>query len=262
MTVFDQLSPRLADICSQAQPGENHTTLLESIQQAIPGEPFLLSLSRGGWYRTGGLIDGAGEYIASKLDVWLEAEALDVPHLWEKYQDAGYKVTRQNGVTHYFTAVTGNDPDDYIQLEVEEIVEVIDRNLLEPEHLPDTLEELIEPEEYPRLYPTEIVKHYYRFRRLTPIREFIERMAEDSEYELPIQRWFADWKRSSAGERTPFCQQWVLALREYTDGYGEPRWEAKPMPTFSGEIQELDPDNTMLGSKLANAIPWPGTSSC
>jgi hypothetical protein len=254
MVESDPLSSKLADICAQTQPEDNHAALVESIQQALSREPFLLSLSRGGWFRNGGVITATGECIGQKLDHWLETEALDVSQLWERYQNAGYKITRQNGVTHYFTASTGSEPSDFIQLEVEEIVEVIDRNLLEPGHQPDTLEDILEPEDYPRLYPTEVFKHYYRFRRLTPIHAFIDRMAEDSEYELSIQRWFSDWKHSSAGEKTPFCRQWVLGLREYIDGYGEPRWEAKPISTFGGEIHELDPDDTMRGSKLANAI--------
>ena len=122
------------------------------------------------------------------------------------------------------------------------------------EGYPETLEEFVEPDDFPRLNPVETIKRYYLFRRVTDIQDFIERMNKDSEFELPIQRWFKDWQRSSAAEKTLFCQQWVLALREYTDGYGEPRMEVKPMFTYGGAIDELDPDNTTRGSVLANAI--------
>jgi len=254
MADIKQLSRMLSDICADAIPADDHVNLLEKIQQRLPDTPFHLSLSRGGWYRVGAVVNAAGERVADKLGDWIEAEALELFEIVEKYKDSGYKVTRLNGTTHYFTASTGSDPDQFIQLEVEEITEVVDRNLIEADYYPETLEEFVEPDDFPRLSPVETIKRYYLFRRVTDIQDFIERMNKDSEFELPIQRWFKDWKRSSAAEKTLFCQQWVLALREYTDGYGEPRMEAKPMSTYGGAIDELDPDNTTRGSVLANAI--------
>lgn len=255
---LESLAPRLEEICAQSMPVADHASLLKSVESVIPGQQFQLSLSRSGWYRVGGLMDAEGKMISPKLDEWLEGEGLDSHELWDKYKGAGYQVTRQNGATLYFTASQSDDPSDFIQLEVEEISEVIHRNFLEPGHIPETREELMEPEEYTPLTSTDLVQHFYRFRRVTSIRDYVARMVEDSEFTLPIQRWFADWQHSSAGEKAVFCQQWVMALREYTDGYGEPRMEAKPIPCigkeFNEALEELDPDNTMRGSTLANAI--------
>lgn len=254
MVEIAQLSQMLSEICFDAIPADDHAVLLENIRQQLPDTPFQLSLSRGGWYRVGSVLNEAGERVADKLEDWIESEALDLAELVEKYTDSGYKVTRQNGTTHYFTASTGSDPSQFIQLEVEEITEVVDRNLIEADYYPETLDEFVYPEDFPRLNPVATIKHHYVFRRVTDIQDFVERMNKDSEFELPIQRWFKDWNRSSAAEKTLFCRQWVLALREYTDGYGEPRIEAKPISTYGGVIDELDPDNTTRGSVLANAI--------
>ena len=137
---------------------------------------------------------------------------------------------------------------------MEEIVEVVERNLIEPSHIPETAEEFLEPENIPLLQPARVIRQFYRFRRITDIQHFVNSMSEDSEDILPIQRWFHDWVQSSASEKSPFCDQWVMALREYTDGYGEPRMEAKPISTYVGNLTEIDPDNAMRGSNLANAI--------
>ena len=254
MIMNDQLSQRLTEVCALSLPAEDHAALLSHVRQILPEKEFKLSLSRSGWYRVGGVIDAQGEWLAHKLEDWFHAQSMDVVDLVEKYMDVGYQVTRHNGTTHYFTACTGNDPSQFIQLEVEEIVEVVDRNLVEPEFLPETLEELLEPEKFPKLETIRKIRHYYRFRRITSIENFVARMAEDSDYTLPIQRWFTDWARSSAGEKSRFCDQWVMALREYTDGYGEPRMEAKPISAYVGTLEDLDPDNTMHGTDLANAI--------
>lgn len=254
MAEIEQLSKMLSEICSDAIPADDHSVLLEKIRQQLPHKSFQLSLSRGGWYRVGAVINAAGECVADKLEDWIDAEGLELAELVEKYADSGYKVTRLNGTTHYFTAATGSKPDQFIQLEVEEINEVLDRNLIEADYYPESREEFVEPDDFPRLSPVETIKRYYIFRRVTDIQDFVERMNKDSEFELPIQRWFKDWQRSSAAEKTLFCQQWVLALREYTDGYGEPRMEAKPIATYCDAIDELDPDNTTRGSILANAI--------
>ena len=251
---IDRLSLRLKEICSNTTPGDKHADLLSNIQSELSAGSFQLSLSRKGWYRVGGVVNNAGGWIAEKLEDWAGADGSDIFELVEKYKDSGYRVTRQNGVTHYFTSSIGDDPHQFVQLEVEEVTEVLDRNLIEPDYFPDTIEEFIDPEEFPRLNSTDVIRHYYIFRRVTDIQNFIERMSEDCDNELPIQRWFADWKRSSAAEKDLFCQHWVLTLREYLDGYGEPRMEAKPVSTFSGVVNELDPDKSMRGSVLANAI--------
>lgn len=254
MQIDEQLSQRLTEVCTLSLPDSNHEALLANICQAIPEKNFHLSLSRDGWHRLGGVFDNYGERVAYKLEDWYQAQGLDLFDLVEKYQDSGYQVSTLNGTTHYFTACTGNEPGQFIQLEIEEITEVVDRNLIEPSHIPDTVDELLEPDDFPKLEPARIIRHYYRFRRITDIEDFIARMGEDSEHILPVHRWFTDWIHSSASEKSVFCEQWVMALREYTDGYGEPRMEAKPISASPGELDELDPDITMRGSKLANAI--------
>ena len=246
---------QLTEISSLIEATPGHDVLLESLNQAFPGLDFTCALTRGGWYRVGGVVDFDGERIADNLTAWVEQESGgDIVTLLEKYAAGGYYATRLNGRTHYLVAPSGERAADFIQLEVEEVQEVLDRIIVDPEWQPDTLEEFIDPIDYPRQEPRPVGASRYLFRRITPVAAYLDKLAGTSESPLPIQRFLRDWETSSAGEASPLCFKWVLSLREYTDGYGEPRLQVHPMSTFTGELAELDPDASARGATLANLI--------
>jgi hypothetical protein len=245
----------LASVCVQADPAQGSSQLLHRLQGILPQHEFEPVLTREGWYRLGGVVDRDGGRIADSLAEWVEAEAKgDVNGLYNKYMGQGLLATRLNGKTHYLVAQTGPRPQDYIQLEVEEVQEVLDRNLFDEEILPESIEELIDPLEYTRLEPKPLSSPRYLFRRIIPIADYLDDLIEKAEIKPPVVRFMADWERSSAGEAAPFCQHWVLSFREYTDGYGEPRFHAKPITTYTGEIPVIQGDPMPRGSILANLI--------
>ena len=130
-------------------PRPHHSALLEIANRIRPGCTFRYALNRGGWYRPGGLIAADGTRIAESLGTWAKIELAacggDMGELVERHADKGLLVTRHTGRTHYFVAAYGPAPSDFLQLEVEELQEVLDRKLIDADKPPEDLQELTEP---------------------------------------------------------------------------------------------------------------------
>ena len=253
-------SQDIANLCASTPVTIDHSTLLQKIARLYPQLTFQHVLTRGGWHRTGGVVDSQGGRIAHHLADWVEAVADgDIEDLIEQFADADYRISTLRGETHYFVAETGNRARDYVQLEVETLQEVIDRPLFDPEHLPDDLADLIEPLDIKKLPPEPIGSAVYDFRRMTSVDDYLGDMqAHDSELDSraseKLQRFMSDWDRSSAREAGSFCQHWVLSLQEYTDAWGESIKRAKPVTTFDGDLSRVDLNTRHRGAELARLI--------
>ncbi|OGT91544.1 MAG: hypothetical protein A2286_04765 [Gammaproteobacteria bacterium RIFOXYA12_FULL_61_12] len=228
---------------------------LEADLRRLAGLDFKWVLTRGNWHRLGGVVDAAHRPVDNNIAQWAERESGgNLDELIARHGDKGYLATRLAGQSHYFTAVQGDNPEDFLQLEIEELQEVIDRPLFDPEWPPESLEELIDPPEHPRLDPEPIGRPCYLFRRLTPVAGLVDEAAQENRALANLRRFLDDWHQSSAFEGEPFCRHWVLALREYLDSDGERRLSARPLSTFAGKPPELPPGETLQGAELANAI--------
>lgn len=245
----------LGNICMQATPGDNYRSLLNGLSECFPDLSFEPVLHRGGWYRVGGLYDGENKCIANDLASWVEKESAgDIIALYNKYIDEPLYATRLNGKTHYLVAKTGERPQDFIQLEIEEVEEVIDRRLFDKEFIPELVEEIIDPLDYERLEPVMMSQPRYLFRRVIPIADYLDELSGKHDRGIPILRFMSDWQNSSATEAGVFCKHWVLSFREYVDGYGEPNFSAKPITTYTGEVPVINADELPRGAELANLI--------
>ena len=245
----------LASACSETGVRHGLESLQQKLQEDLPELEFESVLTREGWYRIGGVVDADGERVSDNLAAWVEAEAAgDALELYHRHAAKNLFVTRLNGKTHYLVARTGERPQDFVQLELEELQEVMDRPLFDAESVPDSVEEIIDPFEYTRVEPKPISAPRYLFRRIIPIADYLDELIEKAEIKPPVVRFMADWARSSAGEADAFCRHWVLSFREYTDGYGEPRFHAKPITTYVGEVPVISDDNVPRGAELANLI--------
>ena len=250
----------IASACIEATPEDEHASLLQRLHEILPDLGFQLVLTRSGWYRIGGVVDANGCRIANNLSDWVEAEvevAGDVAGLHYKYARESLYATRLNGKTHYLVAQTGARPQDFIQLEVEEVQEVLARPLFEEDSLPELIEEIVDPLDFTRVEAEPVADPQYLFRRVLPIADYLDELIDKMDKidnKPPVLRIISDWERSSAGESAIFSEHWVLSFREYTDGYGEPRFYAKPITTYCGEIPVIDENNVPRGSKLANFI--------
>jgi hypothetical protein len=249
----------MSEVCATTTVSADHAALLQKLTYLYPHLCFQHVLTRGGWYRVGGIIAADGERISHNLRDWLEQQAHGDPaQLIDDYGDAGYIATSLQGRTHYFVACSGERVEDFIQLEIEELQEVQDHMLFDPERLVDDLEELIDPLDVAKLDAEPRGAAFYSFRRFTDIGHFVHAMDDAAEHKagklLRLQRFMRDWERSSSRHAGPFCHHWVLALREYTDAWGEQIREAKPISTFSEDVALMTLNGVHRGARLANLI--------
>lgn len=245
----------LVRLCDEADIAEGLNALDEALNTLMPGLEFRHTMTRGNWHRLGGVIDAGYQPISDNIVHWAETESNgDVESLMAKYMDQGYFATRLAGKTHYFTAAIGEKAKDFIQLEIEELQEVLDRPLVDRDWFPDSLEEFLDPLDYPRLEPEPIGAAYFRYRRVTNIKELMDSAANTGQAPFALHRFFQDWHKSSAYDAEPFCHHWVLALQEYLDSDGQRRMNARPISSSSDQLPELPPGETLHGTELANAI--------
>lgn len=245
----------LTRLCTGLDPEAGVEALAGAINDPMPGLPFRWVLSRGGWHRLGGVVDGSHGRVAGNVVRWVQENCDgDVDQLVAEYADSGYLATRLAGKTHFFTAARGELAEDFIQIEIEELQEVVERPLIEPGWFPDSVEEFLEPLEHSRVEMQPVGRAYYQFRRITSVSHLISMGAVDSRQMHDVKRFLNDWHYSSAGDHATFCDHWVLALREYRDREGDMQLLAKPVPAGVAAFPEPPQAVDVRGSKLAGAI--------
>ena len=216
----------LAREIESVSPRPHHSELLEIANRISPGCSFRHALNRGGWYRAGGVIAADGTRIADNLEAWAKAELErsggDMHELVERHADSGLLVTRHTGRTHYFVAAYGASPSDFLQLEVEELQEVLDRELIDTGNPPEDLQELIEPMKSGALDAQAVGAPRYRFRRLLDMHQAIAKVLLGDGHITGLPRLLAEWLHSSAASRGHFSDYWIVALREHHDCYRNP----------------------------------------
>lgn len=246
---------QLAQLCSATDAEAGIDVLADNLRTAMPEADIRRVLTRCGWHRLGGVVDAAYRPVTDNIAQWAERESGgDVDELVCRYLDSGYFATHLAGKTHYFTFPCGDRAEDFVQLEIEELQEVLDRPLVDRDWIPDSLEDFLDPLDYPRLEPEPVGKPYYHLRRITPIAEHLEDASGTNREISNLQRFATDWSESSAAEGAHFCRHWVLALRQYMDSDGECCFTARPVSTFCGDLPVLPPGTSLRGAELARAI--------
>jgi len=215
----------LAKEIESIPPRPHNSALLEIANRIRPGCTFRQALDRGGWYRSGGVIAADGTRIADSLEAWAKSELEvcgDMGELVERHADSGLLVTRHTGRTHYFVAPYGPAPADFLQLEVEELQEVLDRNLIDTDASPDDMQELLEPMSPSEIDAQAVGAPRYRFRRLIDVRQALAKVSIADGRDAAMPRLLSEWAHSSATARGHFSDHWVIGLREHLDRYRNP----------------------------------------
>jgi len=160
--------------------------------------------------------------------------------LFVEHGGKGLLTTRHEGKTHYFTAPTGPKAADFVQIEVEELVEVVDRPLFVDDHIPDDIEELIDPPgaEEARLAPRQLAAPRYAFRGITEVAPLVAKHKASEGSDLRYIRFLEEWDAASAGAAAPFCHHFVLRLLPFRDRFGERKVEATPLAC--GKLPAVD----------------------
>lgn len=259
MHITDAIINDMNLICCNTQVTHVHTLLLQKLAQQYPDLSFTHVLTRGGWHRSGGILDNKGKRISDNLREWVETKSNgDMNKLLAQYADSGYIATSLIGQTHYLVAQTGETAQEFVQLEVEELQEVVDRVMFNHELMADDIEDIIEPVDVEKLFPEPIGMPCYMFRRITAINDFMQsmvaRLAERGKTNIPALRFMQDWDRGSSKDAGSFCEYWVLALQQYTDAWGETITSVKPVSTFAKDLNLIKLNGEHRGAGLANLI--------
>ena len=208
-------------------PRPHHSGLLETANRALPGQPFHFVLSRGGWYRPGGVV---------------------------RHGDDGLLATRHSGRTHYLVAPYGPAPADFLQLEIEELNEVLDRRLFSENDPPADLQELIDPLRPSTLEAHPVAPPHYRFRRLTDMRYAVARLPAPIGQLHPLARFLGEWMSSQRRSKDHFCGHWIVALREHQDRYRNPVLSASPVSLHARALKPFHWDAQAHGVDAASQL--------
>ncbi|SNY92923.1 hypothetical protein SAMN04515647_3187 [Cohaesibacter sp. ES.047] len=234
--IMSDLQPRtknLEEICNRVSPGAHHLSLVEAISSVLPDFPFRYRVTRAGWYRIGGIVDADHQRVATNVRQWAEMESdFDMFSLYEQYGSKGYLTTRFDGKTHYFVAAKGEGAADFVQLQVEELVEVVDHDLFIDDQIPDTIEELLDPPGATKLRhkPVTLSPPKYDFHSITDVSDLVDRQLASEGSDLRYIRFLEEWDKCSAGAKARFCDHFVLRLLPFMDRFGERKLEATPLP--------------------------------
>lgn len=231
-----ELSRQIAELCVRVPAAAGPAALSRELARIAPQLSFREVLTRGGWYRLGGVVDASGKHLADDLEKWAETELAargdDIGQLCDDYADSGLCATRLTGKTHYLVSSTGDGAADFLQLEIEELQETLCPPLFAGENPPGSLEELIDPRQGGEVKA--LGTPFLALRRLTHIGDFLARMREQKPEPQPIHRFIAAWEASSAGAATEFSNHWVVGVREHLDRYRQPQLQAAPVAALNG----------------------------
>lgn len=249
------LAPAVIETCTRVPVSNGPGAFVKALGQALPDWRFHHALSRGGWYRLGGIVDANGQRISDNLESWVEA-ALDerdgdFGRLIDDFAEQTLYATRLVGQTHYLVASSGDETDNFLQLEIEDLQEMRAHRLFINE--PGTLEELVDPRGAGDMLQP-VGMPFYAFRRLQHMGSFLKRMLAQKPEPAPVHRMIEDWTKSSAGAASAFYNHWVLATREHLDRYQQTVFRAQPIPTLDGEPPEFDAAPSTSGLKLNAAL--------
>lgn len=248
------MSPTIVEACTQTPATGDPGALVKALTNALPEWAFRHALARGGWYRLGGLVTAQGEAVTDNLEQWVEKELDardgDLGALAEDYGDQGWHATRLVGKTHYLTAQTGDEVDDFLQLEIEELQEMRAHKLFANQ--PASIEELVDPRTQQAALPLGLP--FYKLRRLQHMGGFLARMRAQKPEPAPIHRMLEDWASSSAGQTSRYDNHWVIATREHLDRYHQSVFRAQPIATLIGTPPEFAAPSGTQGMKLQEAL--------
>ncbi|MDX1811320.1 MAG: hypothetical protein R3240_05190, partial [Gammaproteobacteria bacterium] len=249
---------RLTNTIENTPPRPHHGTLLLVLAKLFPNNQFRHVLSVGGWHHSGGVLSADGDFLSRDMEAWLDSELAkyndDFKQFVEHYADAGLLVTRHTGQTHYFTAAYGSAPEEFLQLEVEELHEVMDRQLIDPENPPEDYQELVAPDHYTKLDAQPVGNPRYRFVRVVDMRRVLARQSSHDGKLSPLARFMEEWSQSRAADKSHFCEHWVITGLEHYDSAENTPFTATPVSTHKRSLKPFQWDMSKVGVNLANQI--------
>jgi hypothetical protein len=248
----------LAKLCKQTLPSQNDELLLQKIQQAFPDTPIHLAKTGDEWYNIGGVVTKDGKRVAGDLIEWTERTFIECGKNLQTLIDYALEqnliATRQTGVTLYLAAKTGKKAEQFVLIEIDKTHEMSDRMLINELHPPEDLEDFIDPLEPERIESFCFGNSRYTYRRKTDIALFMDELKQRHVGKHPVQRFMDDWNRSSAGQNTPFSDDWIIRPYQHTGRYGEQILNAEIVNTQPRTLPHLEDITGKKGNSLNNLL--------
>jgi hypothetical protein len=174
------------------------------------------------------VIDADGREIAADYHAWIDAQ-LDahggsVGDVLLAHQDAGYQLVEVQPLLHYFVLDRGGDQDNFVQLEIWEEQEFVERGVFPrttPWRLPDARELRSGWHDMPveRFERRELGAPRYRLETVIDMQRFVA-LAE-STYRERRER---DGDRKLIERNVETAEERVVSVRELTPGYDRQQW--------------------------------------
>lgn len=244
----------LRSACENCPVTPGHAELSTELKQAAQELGFSFACERSGWHRDGGVVLKDGTRITDNLRQWAVSEfddigpEMDLPDNWTELL-----ATRMDGRSIYFVAPTGPRAWDFVQLEVEVLQEVIDRELFTDDFIPGDIEEFLDPPGVQKLKAEPVGQARYHFHAVHHIAQLIEELDKNIGTNRRFARFLVDWENSSAAGTARFCDNWLLRIFSYVDRFGEKKLEASPFALGKTDPIELS-DGVPSGLELGQAI--------
>lgn len=254
----DSTQKRIIQAIDNAVPRPHHSTLLAALGEAVPECTFHYVLTKGGWHCAGGVLTADGEHLSEELETWVNTELAkcddDFGRFMERFGDAGLFATRHVGRSHYFVAAYGSAPEEFLQLEIEELQEVMDRRLIDPQHPPFDRTELVEPTNNTRLEAHPVGSPRYHFVRMRDVRQVLEQQNKLAGGPSALARFMSDWTQSRAMESGHFCEHWLIAGLEHYQPDSSMPFSIAPVSVHARTLKPFHWDESKAGPDMGNQI--------
>lgn len=248
----------IARICKATPATDDDSALLDALRQRYPGVDFRLTRGHEEWYRIGGVVDTQGHRLAKDISEWADRAFLECGQnfktLLRHCREHGLIATRHQGVTLYIAAPLGEKAEDFLQIEVDRIQEVRDRLLVDKDHIPEDLEELIDPMDPIDVEQEPLGPVTYVYRRKTEVALFMEELDSHQAVKHPVRRFMDDWNRSSASRQRSFCHEWNLKLHQHRGRFGENKMDVAAMAVNAAPLPRMESYAGKKGTALQSAL--------
>ena len=253
-----ELEHAIAELCVRVPVSAGASGLARELSHVAPQFTFRDVLTRGGWYRLGGVIDAEENHVSDDLAHWAEAQFAghgdDLHALIDAYAGGasdGDAIDREDALFCGALRRTGRR----VHSDRDRGTAGRDRSCPVVGEEAGSLEEWIDPPRGGSESRAALLgMPFYSLRRATDVAAFLRRIAAQKPEPQIVHRFFDAWQASSAGATTHFSNHWVVAVREHLDRYRQAILQATPVAALNGLPPRFESVYGARGMALNDAL--------